>query len=196
MRFAAEQSVGADTDPFIRENVSYVRLLEHVDRHADTEVLLDVTMADFVMDDVDIDRFLADPRGTICTDGIFGGKPHPRAVGTYPRLLERYVRERGVLSLERAVYKAAGHPADVLGLPDRGRVYEGYVADLVVFDPDRVRANATFDDPMRLSDGIEHVMIDGEFVVEEGEPTGNRPGRVLRSTEAWEGPRRPDLTGR
>ncbi|RAW46354.1 D-aminoacylase [Halorubrum sp. 48-1-W] len=157
---------------------------------------LDVTMADFVMDDVDIDRFLADPRGTICTDGIFGGKPHPRAVGTYPRLLERYVRERGVLSLERAVYKASGHPADVLGLPDRGRVYEGYVADLVVFDPDRVRANATFDDPIQLSDGIEHVMVDGEFVVEEGEPTGNRPGRVLRSTEVWEGPRRPDLTGR
>ena len=157
---------------------------------------LDVTMADFVMDDVDIDRFLADPRGTICTDGIFGGKPHPRAVGTYPRLLRRYVRDREVLSLERAVYKAAGNPADVLGLPDRGRVYEGYVADLVVFDPDRMRANATYDDPMRPSDGIEHVVIDGEFVVEDGEPTGNRPGRVLRSTEVWDGPRRPDLTDR
>ncbi|WP_066413977.1 N-acyl-D-amino-acid deacylase family protein [Halorubrum aethiopicum] len=157
---------------------------------------LDVTMADFVMDDEDIDRFLSDPRGTICTDGIFGGKPHPRAVGTYPRLLERYVRDREVLPLEDAVYKAAGHPADVLGLPDRGRVFEGYVADLVVFDPDRVRSNATFNDPMRLSDGIEHVLIGGEFVVEDGDPTGNRPGRVLRSVEEWEDPRRPDLSDR
>ncbi|GAA0514057.1 N-acyl-D-amino-acid deacylase [Halorubrum aquaticum] len=157
---------------------------------------LDVTMADFVMDDEDIDRFLSDLRGTICTDGIFGGKPHPRAVGTYPRLLERYVRDREVLPLEDAVYKAAGHPADVLGLPDRGRVFEGYVADLVVFDPDRVRANATFNDPMRLSDGIEHVVVGGEFVVEDGEPTGTRPGRVLRSVEEWEDPRRPDLSDR
>jgi len=157
---------------------------------------LDVTMADFVMDDVDIERFLSDLRGTICTDGIFGGKPHPRAVGTYPWLLERYVRDREVLSLERAVYKAAGHPADVLGLPDRGRVFKGYVADLVVFDPDQVRANATFDDPMRLSDGVEHVTVGGEFVVENGEPTGNRPGRVLRSTEEWQGPNRPDLPDR
>ncbi|MEF8801619.1 MAG: D-aminoacylase [Halolamina sp.] len=157
---------------------------------------LDVTMADFVMDDQDIKRFLADPRGTICTDGIFGGKPHPRAVGTYPRLLDRYVRERETLSLELAVYKAAGHPADVLGLPDRGRVREGYVADLVVFDPERVRANATYDDPMQLSDGIEHVLVDGEFVVENGDPTGARPGRVLRSVEEWDGPKRPSLTDR
>lgn len=157
---------------------------------------LDVTMADFVMDDEDIERFLADPRGTICTDGIFGGKPHPRAVGTYPRLLERYVRERETIPLELAVYKAAGHPADVLGLLDRGRVREGYVADLVVFDPERVRANATYDDPMQLSAGIEHVLVDGEFVVEDGESTSARPGSVLRSVEEWSGPQRPKLRDR
>lgn len=157
---------------------------------------LDVTMADFVMDDIDIERFLEDPRGTICTDGIFGGKPHPRAVGTYPRLLGRYVRERGTLPLELAVYKAAGHPADVLGLPDRGRVAEEYVADLVVFDPDQVRSNATYDGPMSIADGIEHVLVGGEFVVKDGEPTENRPGQVLRSTEEWNGPQRRDLTER
>lgn len=151
---------------------------------------LDVTMADFVMNDRDIEPFLADPRGTICTDGIFGGKPHPRAVGTYPRLLGRYVREREALPLELAVYKAAGHPADVLGLPDRGRIREGYVADLVVFDPATVRANATYDNPLQLSDGVEQVLVNGEFVVEDGEPTGARPGRVLRSTDEWDGPRR------
>jgi N-acyl-D-amino-acid deacylase len=157
------------------------------------EEALDVTMADFVMDDQDIERFLADPRGTLCTDGIFGGKPHPRAVATYPRVLERYVRERETIPLELAVYKAAGHPADVLGLPDRGRIREGYIADLVIFDPDQVRANATYDDPMQLSDGIDHVLVDGEFVVENGEPTGARPGSVLRSVEEWDGPQRPTL---
>lgn len=157
---------------------------------------LDVTMADFVMSERDIEPFLADPRGTVCTDGIFGGKPHPRAVGTFPRVLERYVRERGTLSLERAVYKMAGHPADVLGLPERGRVREGYVADLVAFDLDAVAANATYEDPMRFADGIEYVLVGGTPVVWEGEPTGERPGTVLRSTERWDGPARPDLTAR
>ncbi|ODR80240.1 urease [Haladaptatus sp. W1] len=157
---------------------------------------LAVTMADFVMDDVDIERFLADERGTICTDGIFGGKPHPRAVGTYPRLLGRYVRERDSLSLSTAIYKAAGHPADVLGLPDRGRVWEGYVADLVIFEPERVQSNATYDNPMIFSDGIKHVLVNGEFVIENGEPTGVRSGSVLRSTDEWDGTNRPDLRSR
>jgi N-acyl-D-amino-acid deacylase len=157
---------------------------------------LDVTMADFVMSEKDIEPFLADPHGTVCTDGIFGGKPHPRAVGTYPRVLERYVRERGVLSLERAIYKMAGHPADVLGLPERGRVREGYVADLVAFDLDAVAANATYEDPMQLADGIEYVLVGGMPAVWEGEQTDERPGEVLRSTERWDGPARPDLTER
>ncbi|WP_343123908.1 amidohydrolase family protein [Halolamina pelagica] len=108
----------------------------------------------------------------------------------------RYVRERGALPIELAVYKAAGHPADVLGLPDRGRVREGYVADLVAFDPDAVRANVTYDDPMQHADGIEHVLVDGEFVVRDGEVTGTQPGSVLRSIEEWDGPVRPALTDR
>jgi N-acyl-D-amino-acid deacylase len=160
------------------------------------EEALDATMADFVMSERDVERFLADPRGTVCTDGIFGGKPHPRAVGTFPRVLERYVRERGTLSLERAVYRMAGRPADLLGLPERGRVREGYVADLVAFDAEAVAANATYEEPMRLSDGIEHVLVDGTPAVRAGEPTGERPGAVLRSTERWDGPGRPDLTDR
>lgn len=157
---------------------------------------LDVTMADFVMSETDIERFLADDRGTVCTDGIFGGKPHPRAIGTFPRVLERYVREKNVLDLPTAIYKIAGHPADVLGLPDRGRVREGYVADLVLFDFEGVHEHATYEEPMQFSDGMEMVLIGGVPVVEDGEPTGERPGRVLRSTEEWDGPTRPDLFGR
>ncbi|MDY6819930.1 MAG: D-aminoacylase [Halobacteriales archaeon] len=157
---------------------------------------LDVTMADFVMDDQDIERFLADERGTICTDGIFGGKPHPRAVGTYPRLLGRYVRDRNTLSVETAVYKAAGHPADILGLPDRGRIREGYRADLVVFDLDTVAANATYENPLQYADGIDYVLVNGRIAVEAGEPTEARAGTVLRSGDEWGGPSRPAETVR
>jgi N-acyl-D-amino-acid deacylase len=157
---------------------------------------LDATMADFVMSERDVERFLADPRGTVCTDGIFGGKPHPRAIGTFPRVLGRYVRDRGTLSLERAVHRMSGRPADLLGLPERGRVREGYVADLVAFDAGAVAANATYEEPMRLADGIEHVLVGGTPVVRGGERTGERPGEVLRSTERWDGPDRPDLSGR
>lgn len=160
------------------------------------EESLDVTMADFVMDESDIERFLADERGTICSDGIFGGKPHPRAIGTATRIIERYVREREVLDLPTAIYKLAGHPADLLGLPDRGRIEEGYVADLVVFDPERVTERATYEDPMNLSRGMEFVLVGGEVVVEQGIPTGKRPGSVLRSTEEWDGKQRPTLRSR
>lgn len=157
---------------------------------------LDVTMADFIMDENDIERFLADERGTICSDGIFGGKPHPRSIATAPRVLERYVRERETLSLETAVFKLAGHPADVLGLSDRGRIKEGYVADLVVFDLDSVEQRATYEDPMNLSRGIEYVFVNGEIAVDQGIPTGKRPGRILRSTDEWGGSSRPRLRSR
>ncbi|MFC4541440.1 amidohydrolase family protein [Halosolutus amylolyticus] len=157
---------------------------------------LDVTMADFVMSEDDIERFLADPRGTFCTDGIFGGKPHPRAIGTFPRILERYVRERETLSLERMVYKAAGRPADLLGLPDRGYVEEGYVADLVVFDPDAVVERPTYEDPFRLTEDFDYVLVGGEVAVGGGEPTGVRNGAVLRSTEEWGGRTRPSTSRR
>ena len=157
---------------------------------------LDVTMADFVMSEEDIERFLADDRGTFCTDGIFGGKPHPRAIATFGRILERYVRDRGVLSPELMAYKAAGRPADILGLRDRGYVEEGYAADLVAFDLDAVSENATYEEPVQLTDGVEHVLVGGEIVVEEGEATGAHNGTVLRSTEEWGGDARPTLDRR
>jgi len=154
---------------------------------------LDVTMADFVMAEADIERFLADDRGTFCTDGIFGGKPHPRAIGAFGRILERYVRERDVLSPELMAYKAAGNPADILGLRDRGYVREGYIADLVAFDLDSVSANATYEDPFQYTEGMEYVLVGGEIAVRNGEPTGERNGAVLRSYEEWGGAARPDL---
>lgn len=154
---------------------------------------LDVTMADFIMSEDDIERFLADDRGTFCTDGIFGGKPHPRVFGSFPRILGRYVRDRDVLSVERMVYKAAGHPARILGLPDRGHVAEGYVADLVAFDLDRIDSPATYEAPARLADGVEHVLVNGSVVVEDGEQRSVRAGRVLRAPDEWGGETRPTI---
>ncbi len=157
------------------------------------EESLDVTMADFIMTEEDIERFLADTRGTICSDGIFGGKPHPRAIGTFARILERYVEDRAVFPIETAVYKASGHAAAILGLSDRGRIAEGYCADLVAFDLDTVRENGTYQNPLQLADGMNYVLVNGTIAVEAGQPTGKSAGEVLRSTEAWNGQSRPRI---
>ncbi|MFC6765156.1 N-acyl-D-amino-acid deacylase family protein [Natrinema soli] len=177
------------------EEIATERNLDPVDAMCKllVEERLDVTMADFVMSEEDIERFLADDRGTFCTDGIFGGKPHPRAIGTFGRILDRYVRERDVLSLPLVARKAAGHPADILGLDDRGYVKKGYVADLVVFDLDAVSENATYEDPFQLTDGFEYVLLGGAMAVENGTTTGVRNGEILRSTDEWGGSERPAL---
>ncbi|GAA5613666.1 D-aminoacylase [Streptomyces platensis] len=122
------------------------------------------------------------------SDGILqGAKPHPRAYGTFPQYLGRYVRELGVLSLEECVAHLTGRPAARLRLPDRGLVREGYRADLVLFDPDTVAAGATFDAPRTLPTGIPHVLIDGRFVMEDGRRTDVLAGRAVRRTAPGRG---------
>jgi N-acyl-D-aspartate/D-glutamate deacylase len=105
--------------------------------------------------------------------------PHPREYGTFARVLGRYVRERGVLTLEEAVRKMSGATAQRLGLQDRGLLREGFFADVAVFDPDRVVDRATFPEPHQYAEGVEYVLVNGELVVDGGEHTGARPGRVL-----------------
>jgi len=128
-----------------------------------------------------IRRFYRHPVSMVGTDSTFvGAKPSPRTYGSYPRILGQFVREEALLTLEQAVAKMTSLPAARLGLRDRGRIADGLVADLVVFDPARVRANATYDEPRRYPDGIEHVIVNGRHVIEYGGPTGARPGRGLR----------------
>lgn len=115
------------------------------------------------------------------SDGILQGfKPHPRAYGTFPQYLGRYVRELGVLSLEECVAHLTSRPAARLRLPDRGLVREGYRADLVLFDPATVAAGSTYDAPRTLPVGIPHVLIDGRFVMEDGKRTDIIAGRSIR----------------
>lgn len=105
---------------------------------------------------------------------------HPRAFGSFPRVLAKYVREEGILSLEDAVRRLTSLPADILGLEDRGTIRPGARADLVVFDPERVRDRATFEDPLLFAEGIDDVFVNGEAVVRGGRVTGARPGTLVR----------------
>ena len=139
-----------------------------------------VTMAVFTMSEEDVKNAMKSPLGMFCTDGILLGKPHPRAYGSFPRVLGRYVRELGVITLEEAVRKMTSAPARRLGLWDRGILRPGFKADMVILDPERIIDKATYDDPKRYSEGIEYVIVNGVLAVEDGEPTGARAGRVLR----------------
>ena len=108
------------------------------------------------------------------------GKPHPRYYGTYPRILGKYVREEGVLTLEDAVRRMTSFPAQRLGLRDRGLLREGMWADVVIFDPERVIDKATYREPHQFPEGIHHVLVNGRIVVENETQTGELPGKVLR----------------
>nr|MBA2265147.1 amidohydrolase family protein [Chloroflexota bacterium] len=124
--------------------------------------------------------FIRHPVGMIGTDSTFvGAKPSPRTYGSFPRVLGQFVREEALLSLEEAVRSMTSAPAARLGLSDRGLILDGYAADLVIFDPARVRSNASYEEPRQFPDGIEWVVIGGDVVVERGVHTGARPGRVL-----------------
>jgi N-acyl-D-amino-acid deacylase len=114
-------------------------------------------------------------------DGILGEEhPHPRAYGTFPRILRKYVREETKLTLEDAIRKFSSLPAQRMRLADRGVLKQGMWADVVVFDPETIHDLATFDDPNQFSQGMEYVLVNGVAVIEGGKMTGALPGKVLR----------------
>jgi N-acyl-D-amino-acid deacylase len=134
-----------------------------------------------VMSEADVERVMAHPSTMIGSDGFpqREGKPHPRTYGTYPRVLEHYVRERRLFSLETAIHKMTGLVAKKLGLRDRGVLRVGAKADLVVLDPARVRDRASYADPRHHPEGFRHVLVNGALTVKDGAHTGARAGRVL-----------------
>jgi dihydroorotase/N-acyl-D-amino-acid deacylase len=131
----------------------------------------------------DLVRILKDPLTMIASDGgveIPGrGVPHPRSYGTFARVLRVYVREKRALSLEDAIRKMTSLPAQRLGLNDRGLVRPGMKADIVIFDPERVRDRATFADPHQYAEGVSFVIVNGSIVLDDGKMTEARPGHVL-----------------
>ncbi len=148
----------------------------------------------FSMSEDNIKKKLALPYMSICSDagsytneGVFlQQSTHPRAYGSFARLLGHYVREEKVISLEEAVYKLTSLPASNLKIRNRGTLKEGYYADIVIFDPKRIRDNATFENPHQYATGVEHVFVNGIQVLSNGEITGKLPGRVVRGP-GWTG---------
>lgn len=128
----------------------------------------------------DVQQILTSEYVAVGTDGLFGGRPHPRVYGTFPRILGRYVRAENLLSLEEAVRMMTSLPARAMGLDHKGVIRPGMDADLVVFDPAIVADCATFDSPTKSPDGIRHVFVDGECVVRNGETTDATPGGAIR----------------
>ena len=114
-------------------------------------------------------------------EGLLGQEhPHPRAYGTFPRILRKYVREEKKLSLEDAIRKFSALPAQRIRFTDRGVLKEGMWADVMVFDPATIKDVATFAEPNQLSQGMEYVLVNGVSVIDQGKMTGARPGKVLR----------------
>ena len=136
----------------------------------------------------DVRYFLSHPLAMIGSDGNAisptgvhsSEKPHPRFYGTYPRILGRYVREQSLMSLETAIRKMTGMPAERLRLNDRGTIEIGRIADLAIFDPAQVIDKSTFDDPHNLSVGVNHVLVNGTPIISDGVHNNSRPGQVVR----------------
>lgn len=137
-----------------------------------------------VLDEGDVRRIMTSPFMMVASDGRLSrpgdGHPHPRAYGTFPRVLGEYVRTQKLLSLELAIHKMTQMPAQRLGLSDRGVLRDGAVADLVIFDPNTVKDQATFTEPHQYPIGIETVIVNGTVSVESGKATGVRAGQVIR----------------
>lgn len=148
----------------------------------------------FLMSDENVAKKVARPWVSFGSDaeasapeGVFlNSSTHPRAYGTFVRVLGKFARDDGVISLQEAVRKMTSLPAANIGIRERGSLTEGFYADVVVFDPATVRDHATFEEPMQYATGIEHVFVNGEQVLMDGEHTGATPGRVVRGP-GWTG---------
>jgi N-acyl-D-amino-acid deacylase len=137
----------------------------------------------FMIGEEDVLQIMKSPLTMIGSDGISGfgvEKIHPRQTGTFARLLGRYVREKGVLSLEEAIRKMTSFPAQTFGLKRKGILRQGFDADLVLFDPGAIIDKSTYGDPNQAPAGISHVVVNGKVAAENGHVTGDRCGMVLR----------------
>jgi len=143
------------------------------------------TINKFIMNEQDVQFVLSHPLSAIITDSwatkpCAEEKPHPRAYGTFPKVLGRYVRERKLLRLEEAIRKSTSYPASIIRLKERGLLLHGYWADMVIFNPDTILDKATYQDPNKYSLGIDYVIVNGEVTVEKGNLSEKRYGKVIR----------------
>lgn len=165
-------------------DISLILDLNPVDTAVELIMRGEASLVSFNMTDEDVEFFMAKPWVMTGSDGslvILGASlPHPRSYGTFPRKIRTYVLEKKLISLEQTIRAATGLPAEMLGFKNRGKVEIGAVADLVIFDLDRIRDKATYADPHQYSEGVEHVLIGGKSVISEGRFTGTLAGKPLR----------------
>jgi N-acyl-D-aspartate/D-glutamate deacylase len=145
----------------------------------------EATMVFICMDEKDVKTVISSPISTIISDSWViapsgGGKPHPRGYGSFSRVLGKYVREEKTLTLEEAIKKMTSLPANKIGLTDRGILKEGYWADITILNKDEIKDKATFKNPHQYAEGIYYVIVNGQIVVNKGEITGLKPGKVLK----------------
>jgi N-acyl-D-amino-acid deacylase len=142
------------------------------------------SMVGFSMSEENVRTIMQSSFQMVCTDGILLGKPHPRAFGSFPRVLGRYVKQ-GVLRLEEAIRKMTLLPSQTFHLYDRGVLKPGMWADITIFDPSTIIDKGTYINPIQYPEGVKYVMVNGDVTVDEGKQTGRRAGNVLRHKSRW-----------
>lgn len=131
----------------------------------------------YSMEEEDIDRFMKLPWVVTCSDG---GGQHPRAYGSFARKIRKYALDDKKISMSQTINSSSGQTATLLGIKDRGFIKENYIADVVIFDPAKIKDEATFEEPELLATGISHVFVNGVRVIKEGKPTGQLAGKPIR----------------
>lgn len=142
-----------------------------------------VGMYDYYGKDEHVVTFMTREESNICTDGLLGGKPHPRVYGAFPRVIGKFVREMKAMPLEEAIYKMTKKPAETFKIKERGLLKEGYFADVVIFDENTTIDKGTFVDPIQYPEGISHVIVNGKILINNYIKNEKLPGKVIRITE-------------
>ena len=158
------------------------------------EVVRRICSVRFTLSEDNIRIKIAVPWISLCSDSgsiapeppFTNSQPHPRAYGSFARLLGKYVREEKIISLQDAIHRISGLPAANLKLDRRGRLASGNFADVVIFDPETIQDLATFEEPHQLATGMKHVFVNGQQVLKNGEHTGATPGRFVKGP-GWAG---------
>ncbi|WP_146548971.1 N-acyl-D-amino-acid deacylase family protein [Rummeliibacillus suwonensis] len=138
-----------------------------------------IGMIDFVINEDDVRKILTHPAGTIGSDGLLGGEPHPRAYGTFPKILGKYVREEKLTSLEEMIRRMTSQPARIIGLQNRGIIREGMIADIVIFDEETIIDKATYEQPRQYNEGMDAVIVSGHIILLGDRTFPQQAGEVI-----------------
>lgn len=184
MEYPDKSYVGKSIAQLAEEKgISNIEMIIKLKLEGDAEKPGGARLRGFSMSEIDIEAFYAQPWTATCSDGRIAlpgdGPVHARYYGTFPRKIRRYALEREIISVADAVRSCTSLPARILGIKSRGLLEEGFYADMVIFDLDKIKDTATFFQPHQYARGIDYVLVNGTFVVEEGKLTGKKPGVVV-----------------